>query len=66
MNKEIIKIFIKVLIYIFTLIGTYFGISTMTSCTAQRSFESYGRGMVIISDTTHLSHGGSWFFKHIR
>lgn len=66
MNKEIIKIVIKVLIYILTLVGTYFGISTMTSCSVQRSFESYGRGMVIISDTTHLSHGGSWFFKHIR
>lgn len=66
MNKEIIKIVIKVLIYILTLVGTYFGISTMTSCSVQRSFESHGRGMVIISDTTHLSHGGSWFFKHIR
>lgn len=66
MNKEIIKIIIKVLIYILGLIGTYFGISTMTSCTVQRSVESSGRGMVIISDTTHLSHGGSWFFKHIR
>lgn len=66
MNKEVIKIIIKVLIYVLGLIGTYFGISTMTSCTTQRSFESYGRGTVIISDTTHLSHGGSWYFKHIR
>ena len=66
MNKEIIKIIIKVLIYALGLIGTYFGVSAMTSCTVQRSFESSGRGTVIISDTTHLSHGGTWFFKHIR
>lgn len=66
MNKEIIKIIIKVLIYALGLIGTFFGVSAMTSCTVQRSFESYGRGTVIISDTTHLSHSGTWFFKHIR
>lgn len=66
MNKEFIKIFIKVLIYLLGLVGTYFGVFAMTSCTVQRSFESVGRGTVIISDTTRLSHGGSWFFKHIR
>lgn len=66
MNKEIIKIIIKVLVYALGLIGAYFGVSAMTSCTVQRNFESVGRGTVIISDTTHLSHGGSCFFKHIR
>lgn len=66
MDKEIIKIIIKVLIYALGLIGAYFGVSAMTSCTVQRSFDSVGRGTVIISDTTHLIHGGSWFFKHIR
>lgn len=66
MNKEIIKIIIKVLIYVLGLIGAYFGVSSMTSCTAQRGFDSVGRGTVIISDTTHLSHSGSWFFKYIR
>lgn len=66
MNKEVIKIIIKVLIYALGLIGTYFGVSAMTSCTVQRSFESTGRGTVIINDTTHLKHGGSWFLKHVR
>lgn len=66
MDKEIIKIIIKVLIYAFGLIGAYFGVSSMTSCTVQRNFESVGRGMIIVSDTTHLTHNGSWFFKHIR
>ena len=66
MNKEIIKIIIKVLIYALGLIGTYFGVSAMTSCTVQRSFDSVGRGTVIISDTTRLVHSGSLLFKHIR
>jgi hypothetical protein len=66
MNKEIIKIIIKVLIYALGLIGAFFGVSSMTSCTVQRSFESSGRGTVIISDTTHLVHSGFLFFKKIR
>lgn len=66
MNKEVIKIIIKVLIYALGLISTYFGVSAMISCTVQRSFESSGRGTVIINDTTHLKHGGFWFFKHVR
>ena len=66
MNKEVIKIIIKVLIYALGLIGTYFGVSAMTSCTIQRDFNSSGRGTVIISDTTHLVHSGSWFFKKVR
>ena len=66
MNKEIIKIFIKVLIYLLGLIGTYFGVSAMTSCTVQRSFESGGSGTIIVSDTTFINHSGNWYFKHIR
>ena len=68
MNKEVIKFIIKVLIYILGLIGAYFGVSAMTSCTAQRQFDSSGQGTIIVSDTTHISHSGScsWFLKHIR
>lgn len=66
MNKEVIKIIIKVLIYFLGLIGTYFGVSAMTSCTVQRSFESGGRGTIIVSDTTFINHSGNWYFKHIR
>ena len=66
MNKEIIKIIIKVLIYALGLIGAYFGVSAMTSCTVHRQFDSSGTGTIIVSDTTRISHSGSWFFKHIR
>ena len=66
MNKEVIKIIIKVLIYALGLIGTYFGVSALTSCTVQRQFDSSGKGTVIVSDTTYISHSGFWFFKNIR
>ena len=65
MNKEVIKI-IKVLIYALGLIGSYLVVSAMTSFTVQRQFDSSGNGTIIVSDTTHISHSGSWFFKHIR
>ena len=65
---EVIKIIIKVLIYALGLIGTYFEVSAMTSCTVQRQFDSSGKGTIIVSDTTFISHSGSgsWFFKHVR
>lgn len=66
MNNDILKIIIKVLIYALGLIGTYFGVSTLVSCTVQRQFDSSGRGTIIVSDTTHISHSGSWFLKNIR
>lgn len=66
MNKVFIKIFIKVLIYILGLVVTYFGVSTMTSCSVQRSFQSAGRGTIIVTDTTFINHSGNWYFKHIR
>nr|DAX11912.1 MAG TPA: hypothetical protein [Microviridae sp.] len=66
MKKEVIKIIIKVLIYALSLIGIYFGVSAMTSCTVQRQFDSFGKGTIIVSDTTYISHSGSWFFKHVR
>ena len=66
MQKEIIKIVIQVLIYALSLIGAFFGVSALTSCTVQRSFDSVGRGTIIFTDTTSVSHGGSLFFKHIR
>lgn len=66
MNKDILKFIIKVLIYALGLIGTYLGVSSMTSCTVQRQFDSSGKGTIIVSDTTRISHSGFWFFKHMR
>lgn len=58
MNKEIIKIVIKVLIYALTLIGSYLGVSALTSCSASHQVRGYGKTSVIIIDTTFVYHEG--------
>ena len=59
MKKEIIKIVIKVLVYALGLIGTYFGVTSMMSCTIQRSSDIQGRAVIVTNDTTVINHSGS-------
>lgn len=58
-KKELIKIVIKVLLYILTLVGGYFGIASLTSCTIQRKAEIKGRAIIVTNDTTIVNHDGS-------
>lgn len=58
MNKEIIKIVIKVVIYALGLIGSYLGLSALTSCSASHHLQVDGSGVVITHDTTFIHHGG--------
>lgn len=66
MKKDILKIVVKVLIYALGLIGSYLGISALTSCSSSRAVEVHGRGSVIIQDTTFVEHSGNYFrdFKY--
>lgn len=66
MKKEILKIVIKVLIYALGLIGSYLGISALTSCTSSRAVEFHGRDTVILQDTTSVIHTSDYFrnFKY--
>lgn len=63
MKKEIIKIIIKVLIYALGLIGSYFGITALTSCSSSRAVQFHGRGTVILHDTTYIDHTSDYFRK---
>lgn len=58
MKKEILKIVIKVLIYALGLIGSYLGVSALTSCTGSRSVEGSGKTTVFTTDTTYIYHNG--------
>lgn len=60
MKKDIIKIVIKVLIYALGLIGAYFGVSSMSSCTMSRNMSHSGTGYFQLYDTVHV-HGNSNF-----
>lgn len=64
MDKKIIfKFIIKVLLYALTLIASYLGVSSLTSCTAYRSVDSVGCTRVVIVDTTFVSHTGNYNLK---
>lgn len=66
MNKEVLKIIIKVLIYALGLIGSAFGISALTSCTSGRAVECHGTTTILIQDTTTIEHSSDFFrnFKY--
>lgn len=66
MNKEVIKIIIKVLIYALTLVGSVLGISALTSCSSSRAVQFHGRGTVLLQDTTFVEHSSDYFrnFKY--
>lgn len=58
MNKEFIKIIIKVAIYALGLLATYFGITSLTSCCSSHNVESFGVTRICVSDTTFVKHNG--------
>lgn len=58
MKKEILKIMIKVLIYALGLIGSYLGISALTSCSASHSVDGSGKTTIVTTDTTYIYHSG--------
>lgn len=66
MNKDILKIIIKVLIYTLGLIGSYLGVSALTSCSSSRAVECHGKTTILIQDTTTIEHSSNYFrnFKY--
>ena len=52
------RIVIKVLIYALGLIGSYLGISTLTSCSASHSIDGFGKTSIVTIDTTYIYHSG--------
>lgn len=59
MNKEILQIIIKVLIYALGLIAAYLGVTSLSSCTFTRSSVVNGRATIITVDTTYIKHNGT-------
>lgn len=58
MNKEIIKIIIKVVIYALTLLAAYLGVTSLSSCSFSRSTVAEGRATIVTVDTTFINHQG--------
>lgn len=58
MKKDVIKIIFKVLIYAFGLIGSYLGVSALTSCSTSHAVEGSGKTTIVTTDTTFIYHSG--------
>lgn len=58
MNKELIKLICKILLYIITAIAGFFGVSSLASCQSSHSVQSSGKAVIISVDTTIVKHGG--------
>lgn len=66
MKKEVLLIFVKVLIDALGLFGSALGISALTSCSSSRAVECHGKTTVLIQDTTTIEHSSNYFrnFKY--
>lgn len=58
MNKELIKLICKILLYIITAIAGFFGVSSLTSCASSASVQIRGKTQVVTVDTTIINHDG--------
>lgn len=58
MNKELIKLICKILLYIITALAGYFGVSSLASCSSSASVQIRGTSKVVSVDTTLIIHDG--------
>lgn len=58
MNKELIKLFCKILLYIITAVAGFFGVSSLTSCASSASVQIRGKTQVVSVDSTIIHHDG--------
>lgn len=58
MNKEVLKIVFKVLIYALGLIASALGISAFASCSVSHSVDGSGKTTIVTVDTTYIYHSG--------
>lgn len=63
MKNDLIKFIVRVLLYALTLIAGYLGVASLSSCTASRCVDSYGRAKVVVTDTTTIDHRGLFNLK---
>lgn len=56
MNKELVKLIFKILLYILTAVAGFFGVSTLASCSSSRDVVARGRAVIVTNDTTVIDH----------
>ena len=58
-KMDLIKIFVKVILYAAGLFAAYFGVSSFVSCTVNRTISSRGKATIVTVDSTVINHDGS-------
>lgn len=58
MNKELVKLICKILLYIITAIAGFFGVSFLSSCASSASVQIRGTTKVVSVDSTTIIHSG--------
>ena len=58
MSKDLIKLILKILLYIITALAGFFGVSSLTSCASSASVQIRGKTQVVSVDTTVIYHDG--------
>ena len=58
MSKDLIKLILKILLYIITAVAGFFGVSSLTSCSSSASVQIRGMTHVVSVDTTIIHHDG--------
>lgn len=58
MNKELLKLIFKILLYIITAVAGFFGVSSLTSCASSASVQIRGKTLVVSVDSTIIHHDG--------
>lgn len=66
MNKELIKLICKILLYILTAVAGFFGVSSLTSCASSASVQIRGKSQVVSVDTTIIYHDGYIMSKNYK
>lgn len=56
MNKELIKLICKILLYIITAIAGFFSVSSLASCSSSRDVVVRGRALIVTTDSTFIDH----------
>lgn len=58
MNKELVKLIFKILLYVVTAVAGFFGVSSLTSCASSSSVQIRGTTQVVSVDSTTIVHTG--------
>lgn len=65
-KKDFLIILLKVVIYACTSILAVLGVSAITSCTASRSVDVFGKSTIVTVDTTIVNHNTFISFPKVK